>query len=368
MKQFLAVILLSLSAFSFGEGSSVVDLTLLGGVIRGKAEPEMAVLANGQWTWKSQGVENAKTEIVLDITAADTVLFNIAKAQIRLFFGDLEVSVGKTRSNWGAGNFFNAGDLIFEEVPSDLTVDELRSTNRWMLIPRYYLGDFTYIDLIALAPPYNLGEQLAAQLATPPQPIPPGPGFDQASGGGRIFHDFGPLQGQLGYLYSGERDKQTAYLSLGWAWEWDFYFASSYAWGLDNFVLEEQKENLLFTAGTYSQGEIGGVGTFTWRFEGEFRPYGSREPFRERTMGELPQWQAASELTFSPSTLFNLFIRAIVDPWDLSATSTLGLSWNYDKGITLLGYASNNLGGAEQRYSWVSQTGWNYTLGVRSRF
>jgi hypothetical protein len=125
--------------------------------------------------------------------------FDIAKAQIRLFFGDLELSVGKTRSNWGAGNFFNAGDLIFEEVPSDLTVDEFLTTNRWMVLPRFYLGDFTYLELITMAPPYNLGEQLAAQLATPPQPIPPGPGFDQASAGGRFFHDFGPLQGQIGY-------------------------------------------------------------------------------------------------------------------------------------------------------------------------
>jgi hypothetical protein len=184
MKQFFTVLLLAITAFSFGEGSSVVDLTLLGGVIRGTAEPEMAVLANGQWSWKSRGVENAKTEVILDITAADTVLFDIAKAQIRLFFGDLEVSVGKTRSNWGAGNFFNAGDLIFEEVPSDLTVDEFRTTNRWMLVPRYYLGDFSYLELIAIAPPYNLGEQLQAQLAMPPQPLPPGPGFDEASVGG----------------------------------------------------------------------------------------------------------------------------------------------------------------------------------------
>jgi hypothetical protein len=368
MKQFFAFILISLTAFSFGEGSSVVDLTLLGGVIRGTEEPETAVLANGQWSWKSLGVENAKTEVILDITAADTVLFDIAKAQIRLFFGDLELSVGKTRSNWGAGNFFNAGDLIFEEVPSDLTVDEFLTTNRWMVLPRFYLGDFTYLELITMAPPYNLGEQLAAQLATPPQPIPPGPGFDQASAGGRFFHDFGPFQGQIGYLFSGERDKQSAFLSLGWAWEWDFSLAGSYAWGLDYFVPEVQESNLLFTAGTYSQGEIEGVGNFTWRFEGEYRPYGSTEKFADRSSEDLPQWQAAAEMNFSPSSLFNVFLRGIMDPWDLSATTTIGLSWNYDKGVTLLGYATNSIGGENQKYSWVDQTGWNYTLGVRSRF
>jgi hypothetical protein len=157
-------------------------------------------------------------------------------------------------------------------------------------------------------------------------------------------------------------------LSLGWAWEWDFYLAGSYAWGLDYFVPEVQESNLLFTAGTYSQGEIEGVGNFTWRFEGEYRPYGSTETYADRNPEDLPQWQAAAELTFSPSNLFNIFLRGIMDPWDLSATTTLGLSWNYDKGITLLGYATNSIGSADQRYSWFNQTGWNYTLGRTQPF
>jgi hypothetical protein len=105
MKQFFAFILISLTAFSFGEGSSVVDLTLLGGVIRGTEEPETAVLANGQWSWKSLGVENAKTEVILDITAADTVLFDIAKAQIRLFFRRSRIECGQNPLQLGGRKF-----------------------------------------------------------------------------------------------------------------------------------------------------------------------------------------------------------------------------------------------------------------------
>ena len=104
-------------------------------------------------SFMSRGSRDVKGEIALDFSEAGGMLTPVLqKLYIRPYFGDVKVSIGKTRTTWGAGFAFNAGDIIFgsDSVSFDTTSDDPRSETAWLTNAEIPLGDFSFLELIVL--------------------------------------------------------------------------------------------------------------------------------------------------------------------------------------------------------------------------
>jgi len=84
--------------------------------------------------FRNKGSRVVRGELALEFvetggSTAQTLSPTLKRLYIRPSFGDVLVSVGKTRSTWGAGFAFNAGDVIFG---SDSVDFDSRASDRGM--------------------------------------------------------------------------------------------------------------------------------------------------------------------------------------------------------------------------------------------
>ncbi|HDQ15220.1 MAG TPA: hypothetical protein ENN41_10450, partial [Sediminispirochaeta sp.] len=79
--------------------------------------------------FRNMGSRNIRGELSVDLVesggiAAPTgeapAAIDLRRLYIRPAFGDVLVSLGKTRSTWGAGYLFNSGDVIFGSESTDV--------------------------------------------------------------------------------------------------------------------------------------------------------------------------------------------------------------------------------------------------------
>ncbi|MBA7643783.1 hypothetical protein ES703_51516 [subsurface metagenome] len=106
---------------------------------------------------RNRGSRVVRAELTLEFaetggSAAQDLLPALKKLYIRPGFGDVLVSLGKTRSTWGAGFAFNAGDVIFgsDSVDFDTRASDLRTETAWLTNVEIPLGDFSFLEIIAM--------------------------------------------------------------------------------------------------------------------------------------------------------------------------------------------------------------------------
>ena len=92
--------------------------------------------------------------------------------------------------------------------------------------------------------------------------------------------------------------------------------------------------------------------SLTLRLELLTRPFGSWEtgPVADDTAAILLYPELM--LSYSPSLSFSL--RSIISPLDLSAKSTLGISWNIFDAFNLIGNISLSTGDDDDLFAWSS--------------
>ena len=249
----------------------------------------------------------------------DGVLFNagdvLYKAYFRARFPSFRLTAGKTRLSWGDGMLFNAGDVLYgsNSTSVSLTQTELRSTTSWLASVNYPLGFFSFAEVV-----------LMPSEATKPSDTFFGVRFYT------IIKDIKVEGGYATMQESGER-LHKPYLSLqgnlGFAW----YLSTSVA-------LPTTGDSWMISGGLFHLVELALDRSLTLRLEFLSRPFGSWEAGPVSDSSATLLLYPELVFAYSPSLSFNL--RSIISPLDLSAMSTLGVSWNIFEAFNLIGSLS----------------------------
>lgn len=275
-------------------------------------------------------------------------LVEVPRAEIRWRLGigeeyDLRVTLGRTRLSWGDGVLYNAGDVINGARPEelDLTADVLRDETQWLTAIYLPLGHFAFFEPVVLLPMYD------PSIST----IPEDESGDESeadsadaawktSAGGRIQFEILGVKTETGYLYRGDEELHTPYVSLEGNLYVDLYGGASLE--ITSDPNERTEEDLLLSAGALHTGNNPRLGGWTVRFEGLWSD-------RDRRLEVYP------ELTWAPSRLFSLFTRTQLllldderwaDATALESTSSIGLTWTPTTGLSLSLYGTQVSGGA----------------------
>ncbi len=317
-------------------------------------------------TFQNMGSRVVRGELTLEFAgtgdpSGQSFSPTLKRLYIRPSFGDVLISVGKTRSTWGAGFAFNAGDVIFgsDSVDFDTRAADARTETAWLTNVEIPLGNFSFLEIIAL-PGNRGGEEI--------------PAMDKASAGARISFEVGNFNIQTGYLYRGDlianlgSRGQRAYLSLEGIYPINWHFSSSATTGLGDLSTETIKESCMITGGAFYDHTAGYDMKLSWRMEFLVKPFASFEPDVVPVAGDH---DAAYGLYLYPAISFlprgNLVfsLSSVISPVDLSANTTLGVSWNIYEELTLLGYYSVQSGESGDVFNLDKPVGMSCALGAR---
>ncbi len=317
---------------------------------------------NAALSFKNKGSRVLRGEISLDFTeAGQNLIPSLRKLYIRPDFGDIRVSVGKTRSTWGAGFAFNAGDLIFgsDSVNFDTKADDPRTETAWLTNIEFPLGDFSFLEIITL--PGNI------DFTDPSNPVIPT--LEKTSAGARISFEAGDFNIQTGYLYRGDliaglgSKGHEAFISLEGISPVNWHLSTSAANGIENYSGEMIKESWMITGGCSWDHLLGKTRdlTLSWQIEFIARPFHS---FENDHSGDYAIYIYPS-VTYIPGGTAAYSISSIISPVDSSANTTLGVSWNIYEELTLLGYYSIQTGKNDDTFNLNKAGGMSCTIGGR---
>ena len=336
------VVVLSLSSLLAAE-NPVISMDLL---------PTISYQAKDD-TWKeymnanlsvslaSQRSENVRGEVVLQgnsqsiVTSFDNVVY---KAYFKARFPSFRLTAGKTRLSWGDGMLFNAGDVLYGSNSTSvfLTKAELRSTTNWLASVNYPLGFFSFAEAVVMPSETDapIDMLFGARYYTTVKDIKVEMGYATKTPektGVRLHKPYISLQGNLGF---------------------DWYLSSSVAIPEAGDITKETGESWMISAGVFHLVTLPLDRSLTLRLELLTRPFGTWET------GSVADDTAAIllypelVLSYSPSLSFSL--RSIISPLDLSAVSTLGMSWNIFDAFNLIGNISIATGDDGDLFAWSS--------------
>ncbi|MDA3948137.1 MAG: hypothetical protein PF508_02835 [Spirochaeta sp.] len=219
----------------------------------------------------------------------------------------LRLTAGRSRLSWGDGVLFNAGDTINGVAPQsiDLTADTLRDETQWLVAGYLPLGRFAFVEPVVLVP----GSAPAWHTAA----------------GGRTQFQLADVKTELGYLYRGKEEVHQPSVSVQGHLLVDWYAAAS-------LRLPDPPSKELFTSGglLHNGTTPGGA------------PWSARTEVLWQQNGEL--FSVYPEFTWSPSSLFSLFLRSQVTPVEnatlrhadeIESVSTVGFTWTPATGLEL---------------------------------
>ena len=109
-------------------------------------------VSNGKFSLSSRGLSEVKGQLTVDVKVTDTVLIDVQKAWLKAQLAAFRLTMGKTRLSWGEGYMYNAGDVIFGGKGADLSAEELRDNNAWLASLYLPVGDFSFVEAVALPP------------------------------------------------------------------------------------------------------------------------------------------------------------------------------------------------------------------------
>ncbi|GAB1481883.1 hypothetical protein MASR2M78_06980 [Treponema sp.] len=312
---------------------------------------------------RNKGSRAIRSEVSLEFSEASaTSQVSIRKMYIRPSFGDALVSLGKTRSTWGTGTAFNAGDILFgsSSINFDTTSSEPRSETAWLTNVEIPLGDFSFMEFIVL-PPTSSGSTGLGSTAV-----------SKASAGGRLSLEAGPFHLQTGYLYRGDaiagigNSGQKAFLSIAGISPIDWQLSASAYTFVDAFSPTQIRDSAMLSGGASYDLHFGLAKDSTLALQIEFlvKPSAS---FKKEVGAEYGLYLYPSISLIPPGTIA-YSVNSIISPIDTSALSTLAASWNIYEELTLLGYLSVQTGAREATFNPDKPGGISMSAGARYSF
>lgn len=398
----IGVVALLASAFAFSpmpsHAETVVstELTLLAVAERtesGKAG--FYNISNGKFSLSSKGSTEVKGQLTINVKVTDTVLIDIQKAWVKAQLANFRLTMGKTRLSWGEGYMYNAGDIIFGGKGADLSAEELRDNNAWLASLYLPIGDFSFIEAVALPPDLPIlayqqyYQEMAAASENPvlqaqlKQTAPEIAGPEKTSAGGRAYAKLGGLKFETGYLWDGTEELHKPYVSLQGHFLADLHMSSSISLPAEKPLGEDTKKSWHISGGVLyqlplsSSSENPSSGTLDMRLEAMVSPYGT---WKAETVPAVQFNPLSSDGKESPyalsvfpqvswksNTLF-AYVRSVISPIDASAISSVGLHWGPLQGFKILSSFSVQSGKEGDVYEFDGARGWQLTLGTRANF
>lgn len=406
----------------FADSSTTYDMSLFLNLVR---------LTKGEWIFgyngdinlkfKSKGERNVKGEIDLELFSPDLLSLqsgtalaavSLKKAFIKANFmlnADksqiLRWTIGKTRLSWGEGAVFNAGDVLFGSVSPylDFTESELRNETAWMTALNFQLSPFIFLEMVVLPPEMDLSTYLelslpgideleSAQLLSEYEL----PGIEKSSLGMRLYAELGEertVKLETGYLYSGEartavipvfeQAMHRIYFGLEGNRFFNWQITSSVSFPVEDITSQWELVGQMWniSAGVSYIHSISSDSSLSFRLETLWTPFGFWNTPDQTTQIESPGRGLAlmlyPEISYSPISTLNLFVRSMISPIDASAMFSMGVDWNVYKGLNIMAFANFNGGDEKATFAWdrgeagamaSSSTGFSMMTGMRYRF
>jgi hypothetical protein len=164
LKTSYKIITIALLAFLalplWGESSITAKMELYNSIGRLKADNWYSTgIGIASIIINQKGNRNVKSQIKLsavmpDPTGTNPVYFDISRAYVKFRFPKIRTVIGKAPFSWGEGLVFNAGDVIFgsSALNTNLMQSEFLDTATWLTTLYYPLGNFSYLEAIAISP------------------------------------------------------------------------------------------------------------------------------------------------------------------------------------------------------------------------
>ncbi len=299
-----------------------------------------AMNANLSVSLSSKREGNVRGEVVLQGNSLDkTPSFDsiVQKAYFKARFPSFRLTAGKTRLSWGDGMLFNAGDVLYgsNSTSVSLTQAELRSTTNWLASVNYPLGFFSFAEAVVM--PSETGVPIDMLF------------------GARYYTTVKDIKVELGYASKNPATTvrvHKPYLSLQGNLGFDWYVSSSVAIPEAGDIAKETGESWMISGGIFHLVTLPLERTLTLRLEFLTRPFGRWEPAPVKDSDAALLLYPELGLSYSPSLSFSL--RSIISPLDLSAMTTIGMSWNIFDAFNLIGSVSVATGDDGDLFAWSS--------------
>jgi len=268
----------------------------------------------------------------------------IDRAYLRVRFPSFRLTAGKTRVGWGDGMLFNAADVLFGSTDTGVNLQdqELRTSTKWLTSVNIPLGAFSFVEAVVI-PPEDLTDADVGKTTL----------------GARYYTTVGSMKVETGAAYradhtSGNPTGQVVspYIALQGNIGADWYVATSANLAYPEDIAEELKDSWMLSAGLFHLVNVGWQGTLSFRLETLVRPFGDWEA----TTGPVKNYglYLYPEISYAPSDTWNLSLRSIVSPLDMSAVVMVGGSWNILQGFSFNGYVTANAGEPGDAFPWQS--------------
>ncbi|WP_028973706.1 hypothetical protein [Spirochaeta cellobiosiphila] len=189
----LCTSLLVFNTFIYADVNPFIDLSYYN-VLRGEEQnnPFYISLAIADLSFKSSTNPYMKSEVLIHGELQnDAQQLELKKAYSKIKLPTGRLTLGKTRTTWGIGQYYNAGDVIFGNDEADLTQEELKKQTRWLNSYYLPLGSFSFIEALIIAP-----EETTDSI-------------DKTRAGGRLQMGFSFITFETAYMYDGNDSNVT---------------------------------------------------------------------------------------------------------------------------------------------------------------
>ncbi len=343
------------------EMSTSVKLTLLNTLARIDEDYwSFSGLGTGRLTFKAEKNKNVKAQLSLDAQIADSAIFDISRAFIKVRFPGFRTTLGKARVSWGEGFFYNAGDVIFgASAPSpDMTAEELRDETAWLTSVYVPLGTYSFLETILLAPELNLSELTD-------NPDAKAGHIRDTQAGGRFVTRIQGIKTEGGYLYSGIDAAHKPYLSFQGHLLIDWHLCASVSIPGESPHISDLRETLNLSWGLFHMQTFLHGSSLFFRLEGLVIPDASWSEKNSSTEDAEYALMLYPEISWSATDSLSLILRNIVSPIDRSVLITAGIHWNIYEGFKIFGFLTRQAGETTDIYGWNKPGGIGATAGFQ---
>jgi len=350
---------------AWSELETSVKLTLLGSILSDSSEdPAFSFMGQGELGFAATGNPDVKAEISLSAVYTDALITPpedlLKKAYIRTHFDILRVTAGKTRVAWGDGFVFNAGDVVFGSmIPvADLSASLLRDATDWMADLYLPLADFSFIEAIIL--PYS-------PERTPSSPLIEA---DTLRGGGRIVTKLAGIKIETGYLFKGDAIIHNPYVSFQGNIFFDAYISASMSIPAVDPAEQDIRNGLAVSGGIYRIFSLDDSSSLLVRLEAASWPFGIWNENDAAGFGNEDRFGILlyPEITWSPSDILALQLRAMINPVDSSGMISFMTSFSIYQGFDVMGYTWVMYGDANDTYFGFDRPVTGGGLGISAGF
>jgi len=325
MKRIVLVVVIAvvLSTSAFASLDITSELSLMNTLMLDSSDNLSYIQSgNALVTLSSSGYKNIKADIAVNVGFNSLELSPTAsldRLTLKARFPNFRILMGKTRLDWGEGELFNAGNVLFEDVTSDIPLmnDSLVLLREWLAAFTYPISSFSFLE----------GAIIVPQSGKP----------DEIKGGLRYYNS----EGNMKYEGGARVDKESLipYVSIMGSIGIDASLSASVAIPFDsdeNII----KESVTFSSSIFHIFSFLNQDTLSLRLEGLYSPYKDISIFLYPSI----QYQLSNGMVFS--------LKSIICPIDVSASVSAGTIWNIFEGLVISGFVNSNIGEVDDTFSF----------------